>query len=140
MGRAYAQTLGEAGPSVAVADLDGPAPMEWQPCSKTTVSVPSGCRSTSETRVAEGDGLPVRARIWWSRLTINLAREPGKHKINVNAIAPGMTADYAIRSMGFSFDPELEAKRMSEVVVRKAFGPPEDLRGALLFLVSPAGD
>jgi NAD(P)-dependent dehydrogenase (short-subunit alcohol dehydrogenase family) len=73
-------------------------------------------------------------------LTINLARELGKHRINVNAIAPGMIQDEATRSMGFAFDAAHEEQRLREDVVLKAFGPPDDLCGALLYLVSPASD
>jgi NAD(P)-dependent dehydrogenase (short-subunit alcohol dehydrogenase family) len=73
-------------------------------------------------------------------LTINLAKELGKHKINVNAIAPGMIEDDANRDLGVAFGPELEQQRLRDVVARKAWGPPEDLCGALLYLCSPAGD
>jgi NAD(P)-dependent dehydrogenase (short-subunit alcohol dehydrogenase family) len=73
-------------------------------------------------------------------LTIGLAKELGKHKINVNAIAPGMIQTPATIEMGIQFGPELEEQRMREVTALKAFAPPEDLCGALLFLASPASD
>jgi NAD(P)-dependent dehydrogenase (short-subunit alcohol dehydrogenase family) len=73
-------------------------------------------------------------------LTINLARELGPHGINVNAIAPGMIEDAATHSMGLAFDDEHERQRLATVTPLKAFGPPEDLCGALLFLVSSASD
>jgi NAD(P)-dependent dehydrogenase (short-subunit alcohol dehydrogenase family) len=73
-------------------------------------------------------------------LTINLARDLAQYKINVNAIAPGMIQDEATRSMGFAFDPAHEEQRLREEVVLEAFGPPENLCGALLYLASPASD
>jgi NAD(P)-dependent dehydrogenase (short-subunit alcohol dehydrogenase family) len=73
-------------------------------------------------------------------LTINLARELGKHNINVNAIAPGMIEDAATHSMGLAFDDAHEQERLRGVVVMRAFGPPTDLCGALLYLASPASD
>jgi 3-oxoacyl-[acyl-carrier protein] reductase len=71
-------------------------------------------------------------------LTINLARDLAKHNITVNAIAPGTIETSAIRQLGYSFDEAFERERRQEGFV-KAWGQPEDLSAALLYLVSDAG-
>jgi NAD(P)-dependent dehydrogenase (short-subunit alcohol dehydrogenase family) len=71
-------------------------------------------------------------------LTVSLARELGHHRINVNAIAPGMVDTEA----GFRASPRDSPWRaqMQQVVALRPSGTPDDLVGALLFLTSPAGD
>lgn len=70
-------------------------------------------------------------------LTMLMANELAKHHINVNAIAPGyMTTDNteAIRS---------DEKRYQEILGRipaGRWGDPSDLKGAAVFLASPASD
>src|SRR5690606_25221306 len=71
-------------------------------------------------------------------LTTTLARELGKQKINVNAIAPGNTMSEAGASLtppGSPFRAMVEAMCTVEAVA-----DPEALVGALLLLVSPAGE
>jgi len=70
-------------------------------------------------------------------LTTALAKEVGKRKISVNAIAPGMTASSAgaaLTPAGSPFRTYVEATAAGDTD-----GLPDDLVGALLLLVSPAG-
>lgn len=71
-------------------------------------------------------------------LTVALAKELGPQGINVNAIAPGMVDTPAALDAIPADSPLRE--RMSTSAAIKAFGQPEDLCGALLFLVSDASD
>ena len=71
-------------------------------------------------------------------LTVALASELGRARINVNAIAPGMVETEA----GFRSSPRDNPwrKHMENIVVMQPYGQPDDLVGALLFLASPASD
>ncbi|MDX9768423.1 MAG: SDR family oxidoreductase [Ectothiorhodospiraceae bacterium] len=71
-------------------------------------------------------------------LTTTLARELGGQKINVNAIAPGNTMSEA----GAALTPEGSAyhEMVKAMCTVNPFGQPDDLVGALLLLVSPAGE
>jgi NAD(P)-dependent dehydrogenase (short-subunit alcohol dehydrogenase family) len=75
-------------------------------------------------------------------LTTALARELGPANISVNAIAPGMVHSAAgermleaMLSRGFDY-----LAQHSSTVAKRALGTREDLVGALMLLVSPAGD
>ncbi len=71
-------------------------------------------------------------------LTVALAKELGSQGIHVNAIAPGMVdTEAALKSV--PRDSPLR-ERMRSTAAVKAFGEPEDLCGALLFLASAASD
>jgi NAD(P)-dependent dehydrogenase (short-subunit alcohol dehydrogenase family) len=70
-------------------------------------------------------------------LTISLARQLGKDGIRVNAIAPGITASDAGRRLVPKDSPFLAA--IEQAASLQAVGEPDDLVGALLFAVSPAG-
>jgi len=71
-------------------------------------------------------------------LTTTLARELGRSKINVNAIAPGNTMSDAGKSLT---PPESPFRQMLEMIVAmRVQGAPDELVGALLLLCSPAGD
>jgi len=71
-------------------------------------------------------------------LTVALAKELGPQHIHVNAIAPGMVdTEVALKSV--PRDSPLR-ERMRTTAAVKAFGEPEDLCGALLFLASSASD
>jgi len=71
-------------------------------------------------------------------LTVALAKELGPQDIHVNAIAPGMVdTEVALKSV--PRDSPLR-ERMRTTAAIKAFGEPEDLCGALLFLASSASD
>ena len=71
-------------------------------------------------------------------LTVALARELGPDRIHVNAIAPGMVeTEAALRSLPRE-SPLREGLKKSAVM--QAFGQPDDLCGALLFLASSASD
>jgi NAD(P)-dependent dehydrogenase (short-subunit alcohol dehydrogenase family) len=71
-------------------------------------------------------------------LTVALASELGRLRINVNAIAPGMVETEA----GFRAAPRGNPWRkfMEQTVAMQPYGQPDDLVGALLFLASPASD
>jgi NAD(P)-dependent dehydrogenase (short-subunit alcohol dehydrogenase family) len=68
-------------------------------------------------------------------LTHDLARQWGKHRINVNAIAPGWfpsdMARHVLDCKGETLLGEIPARR---------FGGPDDLKGAVVFLASAASD
>jgi len=71
-------------------------------------------------------------------LTANLARELGADGINVNAIAPGLVVDDA----GYRSLPAGQVRDQLRAVVplkTHVEGPPEDLVGTLVLLVSDAG-
>jgi NAD(P)-dependent dehydrogenase (short-subunit alcohol dehydrogenase family) len=71
-------------------------------------------------------------------LTVALARELGHHGIHVNGIAPGMVDTPA----AFRILPQDSPLRedMKKTAAMRAFGTPDDLCGALLYLASPASD
>jgi NAD(P)-dependent dehydrogenase (short-subunit alcohol dehydrogenase family) len=72
-------------------------------------------------------------------LTIALARQLGKDRICVNAIAPGIVDT----DSGFLLAPEgspMRQRAQERAALPSAFGRPEDLSGALLLLTTPAGD
>jgi NAD(P)-dependent dehydrogenase (short-subunit alcohol dehydrogenase family) len=71
-------------------------------------------------------------------LTVALASELGRLRINVNAIAPGMVETEA----GFRAAPRDNPwrKSMEQTVAMQPYGQPDDLVGALLFLASSASD
>lgn len=70
-------------------------------------------------------------------LTTTIAREVGKQNINVNAIAPGMTAS----SAGVSLTPEGSPFKtfVDATAAGNGTGEPDDLVGPLLLLCSEAG-
>jgi len=71
-------------------------------------------------------------------LTTTLAQELGPDKINVNAIAPGMTQSAAGASLT---PPESPLRQMLDAqIALRPLGEPEDLVGTLLLLCSTAGD
>jgi NAD(P)-dependent dehydrogenase (short-subunit alcohol dehydrogenase family) len=70
-------------------------------------------------------------------LTTTLATELGRSNIAVNAIAPGMTMSDAGRALTPSDSPFVQAAEAR--VVMRPRGEPDELIGALLLLVSPAG-
>lgn len=70
-------------------------------------------------------------------LTTSLARELGAFNITVNCIAPGLTQSEAGKSLTPEGSPYLEA--MKDRAALRVTGAPEELCGALLLLVSPAG-
>lgn len=70
-------------------------------------------------------------------ITRGLANEWAKHNINVNAIAPGYMAtdnNAVLRS-----DPK-RAPAILERIPAGRWGTPDDLKGAVVFLASPASD
>lgn len=71
-------------------------------------------------------------------LTTTLARELGREKINVNAIAPGNTTSDAGRLLTPDDSPFIQFLEAS--VAMRVRGAPDELVGALMLLCSSAGD
>jgi NAD(P)-dependent dehydrogenase (short-subunit alcohol dehydrogenase family) len=71
-------------------------------------------------------------------LTTTLARQLGREKINVNAIAPGNTMSDAGRLLTPDDSPFIKFLEMS--VAMRVRGQPDELVGTLLLLCSQAGD
>lgn len=71
-------------------------------------------------------------------LTTTLARQLGREKINVNAIAPGNVMSDAGRQLTPDDSPFV--KFLEATVAMRARGTPGELVGALLLLCSPAGE
>jgi 3-oxoacyl-[acyl-carrier protein] reductase len=61
-----------------------------------------------------------------------LARELARRRITVNAVAPGV----ALTEMGRSIPEEARAAMLANVPLGR-FAEPEEIAGAVLFLVSP---
>jgi 2-deoxy-D-gluconate 3-dehydrogenase len=72
-----------------------------------------------------------------AQLTKALANEWAKHKINVNAIAPGYMR--TTNTTALQAD-ETRNRQILERIPAGRWGEPEDLAGAALFLSSPASD
>ncbi len=70
-------------------------------------------------------------------LTYGLAKELGKQNINVNAIAPGVISSAAGLSLVPPGSPFMASREATTAM--NPLGTPDDLCGALLYLVSPAG-
>ena len=68
-------------------------------------------------------------------VTKSLAREVASRNINVNALAPGFIDTEMTRSI-----PEKARQPMLEAIPAKRAGQPEDIAGAIAFLVSPDAD
>ncbi|MDB5968668.1 MAG: short chain dehydrogenase [Hydrocarboniphaga sp.] len=71
-------------------------------------------------------------------LTTTLARQLGREKINVNAIAPGNVTSDAGRALTPDDSPFIKFLEMS--VAMRVRGAPDELVGSLLLLCSAAGD
>jgi NAD(P)-dependent dehydrogenase (short-subunit alcohol dehydrogenase family) len=71
-------------------------------------------------------------------LTTTLARQLGREKINVNAIAPGNTMSDAGKLLTPDESPFV--KLLEATVAMRVRGQPDELVGALLLLCSPAGE
>lgn len=79
-----------------------------------------------------------KGAVW--AMTRSLARENGSHGIQVNSITPGLVSNAATRA---SRQPEELDRLLAARAAERALGremQPEDLVGAVLFLLSPASD
>jgi NAD(P)-dependent dehydrogenase (short-subunit alcohol dehydrogenase family) len=74
----------------------------------------------------------------WAAPTGGGDAAPARPNISVNGIAPGMVDSNAGKSMAGEGSPVRE--RIEQMVAKRGAGQREDLVGALLLLVSPAGD
>jgi dehydrogenase/reductase SDR family member 4 len=93
--------------------------------------------STSGLRArADGTGAYCISKAGLNMMTQVLARELGRHKILVNAIAPGSIKTEFSR-VNWT-DPERRSRRLQEIELHR-FGEPDELMGAALFLASAAG-
>ena len=93
--------------------------------------------STSGLRArADGTGAYCISKAGLNMMTQVLARELGRHKILVNAIAPG-SINTEFSRVNWT-DPERRSRRLQEILLQR-FGEPEELTGAALFLASDAG-
>jgi NAD(P)-dependent dehydrogenase (short-subunit alcohol dehydrogenase family) len=68
-------------------------------------------------------------------LTHDLARQWGKHRINVNAIAPGWFPSDMSRQL-----LDRQGETLLSAIPARRFGGPDDLKGAVVFLASAASD
>ncbi|MCL4557790.1 MAG: SDR family oxidoreductase [Deltaproteobacteria bacterium] len=75
------------------------------------------------------------ARAGVANLTMTLAVEWARHKITINAVAPGTIATEGLRVY-----PREIIESQRSVVPLKRFGRPADVSQLVLFLASPAGD
>jgi NAD(P)-dependent dehydrogenase (short-subunit alcohol dehydrogenase family) len=74
-------------------------------------------------------------------LTRSLAVEWGKHGINVNAILPGNMEEGMMELLKDREGPMFQAigKPLLRLIPTGDFGSADDIKGAALFLASPAG-
>ena len=68
-------------------------------------------------------------------LTLSLARELARHRIRVNAVAPGVTHTDMVDAL-----PESVIKPLIESIPLGRMGEPEDIANAYLFLASDMAD
>jgi 2-deoxy-D-gluconate 3-dehydrogenase len=71
------------------------------------------------------------------QLTMALANEWAAQGVNVNAIAPGYVA--TDNTAALRFDPD-RSKQILERIPAGRWGTPEDFKGAVVYLCSPASD
>jgi 2-deoxy-D-gluconate 3-dehydrogenase len=71
------------------------------------------------------------------QLTKALANEWAAHGVNVNAIAPGYMRTDNTQPLR---DDEMRSRQIVERIPAGRWGEPEDLKGAVVFLASPASD
>jgi NAD(P)-dependent dehydrogenase (short-subunit alcohol dehydrogenase family) len=93
-------------------------------------------RAVAPEMVKRGGGSIVN-KVAVIGLTTTLARELGPLNINVNCIAPGLTQSVAGAALTADGSPYAEMMKARAAMRHK--GSPEELCGALLLFVSPAG-
>jgi len=86
----------------------------------------------SSTAAWMAGGFYSMAKAGINSLTVNLAAELAHRDIRVNAIAPGPTDTSATREVV----PEMFLEPIVQSLMIKRIGTPDDLVGALLFLLS----
>jgi 2-deoxy-D-gluconate 3-dehydrogenase len=72
-----------------------------------------------------------------AQVTKALANEWARFGINVNAIAPGYMLTDLTRAL---YEDPVRSKAINERIPAGHWGSPEDLKGAIMFLASPASD
>jgi NAD(P)-dependent dehydrogenase (short-subunit alcohol dehydrogenase family) len=91
--------------------------------------------SITGLRVAGGVAPYCASKAGLIHLTRSMALEMARHRIRVNAIAPG----YISTELNQAFLASEAGQKLMSRVPQRAFGTPDDLLGALLLLVSNAG-
>ena len=89
-------------------------------------------------RAAPGLAHSGAARAGVVNLTKTLAVELAKYKINVNAIAPGITVTKGMREEMFTDERLL--KELKATIPLHRFAAPEEIAECVVFLVSPCSD
>jgi NAD(P)-dependent dehydrogenase (short-subunit alcohol dehydrogenase family) len=91
--------------------------------------------SITGLRVAGGVAPYCASKAGLIHLTRSMALELARHRIRVNAIAPG----YISTELNQAFLASEAGQKLMSRVPQRAFGTPDDLLGALLLLASNAG-
>ncbi|MGU7778629.1 SDR family NAD(P)-dependent oxidoreductase [Burkholderia sp. PU8-34] len=91
--------------------------------------------SITGLRVAGGVAPYCASKAGLIHLTRSMALELARHRIRVNAIAPG----YVSTELNAAFLASDAGKKLMSRIPGRAFGRPEDLLGPLLLLASDAG-
>ncbi len=89
----------------------------------------------SSTAAWMATGFYAVAKLTMNGITQSLAHELGGRKIRINAIAPGPTDTAALEKLAGDY-----AREMIKQMPIKRLGQPEDLAGAVLFLLSDEAD
>ena len=89
-------------------------------------------------RVAPGLSHSGAARAGVVNLTKSLAVEWAKHRINVNAIAPGITETEGLKTE-MIYDKKT-LKELKETIPLHRYASPKEIADSVTFLVSPAAD
>ena len=72
-----------------------------------------------------------------AQVTKALTNEWARYNVNVNAIAPGYILTDLTRPL---YDDPVRSREITERIPVQRWGMPEDLKGAVIFLASPASD
>lgn len=115
-----------------------------QEVGKQFIAQKSGGKIINVASLLSAHGVPITGIVPYAcskagvgGLTRSLALEWAKHKINVNAVGPGYISTELTRSI--HEDPARSSMIESRIPMGR-WGVPEDLKGAVLFLASPASD
>lgn len=82
-------------------------------------------------KYGQPSGFAYHEQVRRERVTLSLARELAKHKIRVNAVAPGVTHTDMVDAL-----PDSVIKPLIESIPLGRMGEPEDIACACLYLAS----